>query len=362
MNRYVFICGNLYPHQVGGLEVFNHHLIKELGKMTEVTVVSHQKRPNEIPKQNFIGIMTLPPHGLFFSFGIFFRMLFTKLDNTRVVISFSKAHWINWLPYIVLKKIRNLKYVVVIHSGDLGEWRNKPIHLALFRNAHTLFGVSPAICNEYNKILNKPVNYLPPIIPFERQNLEKSACRHSLGIPQDRKVILIVGSLRQVKQPNLPIAALAWLGHDFLQKERILMVFVGDGELRHELHKKVESLGLKEFVRFDGIQMREKIPFYLKGSDVYLISSEYEGQPLSLLEALSYPIEIVGSDAGGIRSILDAFRGNVFERGNVPALAKMLKMVLTDPTYEPKHVSSNTHFQEKYNYQMVLHSFVEKTK
>ncbi|MCF1751622.1 glycosyltransferase family 4 protein [Mariniradius sediminis] len=362
MNRYVFICGNLYPHQIGGLEVFNHHLIKELGKITEVSVVSHQERPNEILKRDFIGIKTLPPHGLFFSFGIFFRMLFAKLDDIRVVVSFSKAHWINWLPYIALKKLRNLKYVVVIHSGDLGEWRNTPIHLALFRNAHALFGVSESICNAYGKSVNQPVNYLPPLIPFERENLEKSACRHTLGIPQDRKVILAVGSMRQVKRPNLPLAALDLLGYQFLKKERILLVFVGDGELRNELETSVKKLGIEEFVRFDGIQLREKIPFYLKAGDVYLISSEYEGQPLSLLEALSYPIEIVGSDADGVRSILDAFGGNVFERGNTEALANLLKKVLTDPTYEPKYARSNLYFHERFDYQKVLHSFVEKTR
>lgn len=362
MNRYIFICGNLYPHQIGGLEVFNHYLIKELGKSTKVTVVSHQKRPKDIPENSFVGIPTLPPDGLYFSIGIAFRFLFAKLDDSRVVISFSKAHWINWLPYILLKKLRQLKYVVVIHSGDVGTWSDTPIHRAFLRNAHALFGVSETICDIYTTRLKKPVSHLPPLIPFEREIADKSVCRKQLGIDKEKKVILIVGSLRKVKNPEISLATLELLGKEFLMQERILLVFVGGGELQQELEAKVKKLGIGEFVHFAGIQPREKIPIYLGASDVYLITSEHEGKPLSLLEALLFPIEIIGSDAEGIKSILDGFGGNVFERGNAPALADLLKTILTDPTYKPKYADANAYFSDNFEYQQVLNTFIEKSR
>jgi glycosyltransferase involved in cell wall biosynthesis len=313
-------------------------------------------------EKDFIRIATFPPHGLYFSLGILFRFLFKKLDDARFVVSFSKAHWINWIPFIILKKLRNLKYVVVIHSGDIGTWSDTPIHRALLKNAHTLFGVSETICEAYSTRLEKPVIYLPPFIPFKKEPSEKSACREKLGIDQDKKVILFVGSLRKVKRPDIPLAALESLGLEFLQREKILLVFVGGGELRQQLEANAKTRNIEKFVLFAGIQPRERIPVYLKASDLYLICSDYEGQPLALLEALLYPVEIIGSDAAGIRSVLEGFEGNIFERGNTDALASLLKTVLTDPNYKPKFAHANNYFSNNFDYQQVVNTFVGQAR
>ncbi|MCH6199263.1 glycosyltransferase family 4 protein [Aquiflexum sp. LQ15W] len=360
--EYVFICGNLYPFQVGGMEVFNHYLIRELKKTQNLKIISHQNRPDFFSKDEFARVKTFFPHGLFFSIFIFFKFLIKKSPNQRVVVSFSKAHWINWLPYILLKKIVNLKYIVIIHSGDLGSWGNIPIQNQLMQNSYKVFGVSNEICDYYVRLTGSNIYYLPPLIPFEDVKLDKFESREFLNLPVENKIILIVGSLKPLKNPETIIQSFELLGKDFIKKECLNVVVVGDGEMNGKLRLMVKKIDMEENFFFAGIQPRELIPYYYQSADLFLISSEYEGRPLALLEALKYPLEIIGSDADGVKSILERFDGNIFTKNDPESLAKLLKKIFTDPDYSPKFKEANKYFKENFDYKVFLNEFLKLTE
>ena len=79
---------------------------------------------------------------------------------------------------------------------------------------------------------------------------------------------------------------------------------MGDGPLKNELIKFAEDLMLKDHITFHGFQKNLK-NFYLN-SDLFILSSIYEGFGNVLVEAMSYGMQIISTDCpSGPSEILD---------------------------------------------------------
>ena len=356
--EYIFICGNLYPYNVGGMEIFNHYLINELRFRRSVIVLSQYSKPKNLNPDIFLKFPTVFPHGLFLSFSIFFYLLFKTTSKSTIILSFSKSHWINWVPYFVLNKIKNLRYVLVIHSGDISIPTSNWIYRNLFKFSAKNLGVSEEICKEYKIKTGRDFVFMPPLIPFESVKLSKKESRIKLGLPIDSKILLYVGSLKPMKNPDTIINALDFLGVKFLEANMIHVLFVGDGIMKKEMENKVNEIGQGHFYSFLGNVGRDLIPYFYQSADVYIITSDFEGKSISLIEAMKYPLEIIGSDAIGIKTVLDDFEGNIFPKKDFRALATKLKFVLQEPNYKPQYLKSQKIFATKYSYNKFVNDFL----
>src|SRR6266481_8826591 len=83
------------------------------------------------------------------------------------------------------------------------------------------------------------------------------------------------------------------------------LVLIGDGALKKRLESQAESLGLSSQIHFLGL--RTDIPDVLGAMDVFVLSSDFEGNPLSVMEAMASGLPIVSTAAGGVPDL--------FERG-----------------------------------------------
>jgi glycosyltransferase involved in cell wall biosynthesis len=79
-------------------------------------------------------------------------------------------------------------------------------------------------------------------------------------------------------------------------------IIVGDGPLREELHDKARSLQMQDYLHFAGLQVETRP--YLQAMDIFMMSSEFEGLPIALLEAMSMGCMPACTDAGGIRELV----------------------------------------------------------
>ena len=83
---------------------------------------------------------------------------------------------------------------------------------------------------------------------------------------------------------------------------------IGDGELLEEMKNYAESLGVRESVVFLGNQTNV-YPF-LQAADMFLLPSNYEGMPMTIIEAMGTGLPIVASAVGGVPDMLkDQFSG-----------------------------------------------------
>lgn len=123
--------------------------------------------------------------------------------------------------------------------------------------------------------------------------------RERLGIPENACVIGKVAVFRSQKR--------LWLWVELAT--RILktcpethFLLVGDGEWRERILSQVKKSGLEKNFHWVGVQ-KNVVP-YLSLMDIYLSTSEFEGLPIAMLEAMSCEVPIVSTRAGGIGEVI----------------------------------------------------------
>jgi glycosyltransferase involved in cell wall biosynthesis len=106
----------------------------------------------------------------------------------------------------------------------------------------------------------------------------------------------------------------------------------GEGELRGELLEKAERLGLDGKSIFPGaFSSREELTRIMNNTDIFLLSSILEGQPLVIVEAMAYGCPIVSTNVGGIPELItDGVNGLLCPPQEPRCLAEKIRMLVDD--------------------------------
>jgi glycosyltransferase involved in cell wall biosynthesis len=142
-----------------------------------------------------------------------------------------------------------------------------------------------------------------------------------------KRRIVWVGRLDYSKNPDLMLDAFMILS----KSQGFTLDFVGDGPLRINLEKKVLDHDLAEVVRFHGFQSNP-YPLMMQ-SEILALTSDCEGLPTVLIEALYLGLRVVSTDSGdGIHDILlDNVYGTIVQVSNPEAFARALFESLNRP-------------------------------
>jgi len=105
---------------------------------------------------------------------------------------------------------------------------------------------------------------------------------------------------------------------------RLTLDLVGDGPLRAELEDQVRELGLEDVVTFHGFEPHERVAELLAHSDLLVLSSLRENQPLVVAEAMASGLPTVGTDVGGVPEMLEGGAGVVVPPADAEALARAI--------------------------------------
>lgn len=82
-----------------------------------------------------------------------------------------------------------------------------------------------------------------------------------------------------------------------VDKSKYELILVGDGPTKQENEKLAEELGISDNVTFTGF--KSDVNESLKDADVYILSTKYEGLPISIIEAMSQHLPIIATNVGG---------------------------------------------------------------
>lgn len=131
---------------------------------------------------------------------------------------------------------------------------------------------------------------------------DRNVKRSELGIFDDTPILLSVGRLTEAKDyPNLLTAFSLLIKDNSLQSFPRLFI-VGTGHLDGYLKNMSKELGIDKYVTFIG--QRDDIRQLMCAADIFVLSSEWEGFPLVITEAMACKKVIVATDAGGITEAL----------------------------------------------------------
>ena len=106
--------------------------------------------------------------------------------------------------------------------------------------------------------------------------------RKALGIHQNKTIVIYISRLTKQKDPLNMIQSMKYV---LDTSKNIMLLIVGDGELRNACEQLVSKLNLKDQIQFLGF--RNDISSLLNTSDIYCLPSLWEGLPIGLLEAMS---------------------------------------------------------------------------
>jgi len=280
IDLYSKICF-IVPYQLyGGAEVYLENLLKNSPKHLSIDLLINGD--NKIKNSFFSKNIKIKNYlnNLFD---------FLNLNNYEQIIFYNSKKIYN--DILLYKKINQSIKIYEIYHSDF-TW---PDAMALVKNRENI-----DVIFKTSNLVGKEINIeeqiiCPPPLDFNKFNFSRKTSKiKNLGF---------IGRLSKEKNPFLAI--------DMAEKLNLPLYIAGDGPLRSDLALYCKS---KSNIKLLGWQ--NSLEFYKK-IDCLLLTSEMEGVPNVILEALSSGLPVISSNVGGISEILDNTISYLFNLNNI---------------------------------------------
>jgi glycosyltransferase involved in cell wall biosynthesis len=215
--------------------------------------------------------------------------------------------------------------------------------------AHRLIVVSLVLKNYWEKQLNLPPGRVKVIynpIPLEavREQSHENV-QHPFFMGGQYRVLIHVGRLERVKRHDR-LLRIFTLAHQLRPDLRLLIL--GKGSLEPELKALTRSLGVEKVVDFVGFQVN---PYaWMAKADCFVLSSEYEGFPNVLIEAMACELPVVSVDclSGPAEIIQDGQNGFLVPVHSDTCLAEAVLKLVGDPVLHTRFIKAGREFAERF--------------
>ncbi|MFR1517251.1 MAG: glycosyltransferase [Clostridia bacterium] len=143
--------------------------------------------------------------------------------------------------------------------------------------------------------------------------------------PKQKKIVY-VGRMIRKKNPMLLLEAFYMLAEEFPDYK---LVFYGDGDLRGEIREKALEYGLEKRVEIPGAI--KDIFENICDAELYVLTSDYEGMPNALMEAMCLGLPVISTKVSGATDVIeDGKNGLLVDSGDTEALANAMRKMLSD--------------------------------
>ncbi len=144
----------------------------------------------------------------------------------------------------------------------------------------------------------------------------------------EKKEIVTVGRLEPQKNQKLLMDAFSLIADEFADYS---LVVYGEGSLREELEAYIKEKRLQDRVFLPGA--KSNIQDYIKDAELFVLSSDYEGIPNALIEAMAIGLPCVSTDCspGGARELIqNGTNGVIVPCGDFNELEKQMRRLIID--------------------------------
>lgn len=165
------------------------------------------------------------------------------------------------------------------------------------------------------------------ILEFKQASSQREKIREQLGISKDEIIIGQVSKLWEGKGHEDIIEASSEI---FAKVENCRIFFVGDGDIRPKLERKIREKGLTEKIILLG--HRDDVPEITSALDIAVLASHFEGMGRVILEAMAAGLPVAATRVGGIVDLVDEGKtGFLFESHRPDQLAQAIIKLGGDP-------------------------------
>ncbi len=253
-----------------------------------------------------------------------------ELEETDLLICSNSNPFSNLLVKQIATEI-NVPYMIVEGLVEPHLASNFPEYLEqlfqYYTKARSVIAVSQNNLSLLHKFFKLPKNkgkvihYGRPLNYFTPRDLSVNKhLRQDFDIPLDAVVCLTSARIEKRKGYHYQLEAI----QQFMSTsvwDKLYFVWVGGGifdpQFEVQLQEKVKQLKINDKVKFLG--QREDVSKLLNMADIFILPSELEGMPLSVMEAMSKGLPVIATAVSGIPE----------ELGNTGKL-------ITDPKHDPK--------------------------
>jgi glycosyltransferase involved in cell wall biosynthesis len=173
-----------------------------------------------------------------------------------------------------------------------------------------------------------------PLSAFSPNDQLRAEVRRELEIPENACIIGTVARLSEVKNQPLLVRAMGPL----LGPE-VRLVIVGEGPYRPQVEQAVAQLPNRQYVHLLG--QRLDVPRLLTSFDIFALSSDSEGLPMVLPEAMACALPVVSTAVGGIPDVVaEGVNGYLAPKGDELALRDKLSLLIQNPQLRREFASA----------------------
>ena len=301
-------------------------LEKTLPNNVELVSLSKVYHRRKILKSNFlitikVIFQEINANGLFksnltFKISNFLRLLSisdslaTWFEKYNLDNFINYSYWLDdWATVLSILKRKNIisAFICRAHGFDLYNYRTKykVINYRRFQleNVNKVVTVSKDGCS-YLKMA-----YMKYSDKFFHSYLGTNDYGLSIYRPSKKLKILTISRLVPLKRINLLVQILNNITID------LEWVHFGDGELKNELKNNIKLLPKNISVELRGRRENKEMMNFIKNNhfDVFINISEFEGLPVSIMEAISFGIPVFATNAGGTNEIVNSRTGKLFD-------------------------------------------------
>lgn len=232
--------------------------------------------------------------------------------------------------FVAYRLRRRLPYIVSLHGSDVPGFNRRfawqypilrPLFRRIWRNARAVTVVSDA--------LRALAAETDPTVPFQviPNGVDTQRFRPPATEREPGKRLVAVCRLIGRKNLHLLLEALPRVRE---RHPEVSLSIVGEGDRRKELEQQARRLGLERAVDFRGRVPHEDLPAEYHQADLLVLPSEWEGMPITLLEAMACGLPAVVTEGGGSREVVTD-NAVLIPVGSTDAIIEAVSGLLDDP-------------------------------
>ena len=288
-----------------------------------------------------------------------FWINFIKLTRYIAKIKPDIVHtYLNTSNVFGVLSARLAKAPVIISSRrDLGHFRSRIIGRLEEITAglsNKVICVSEAVKRQ---IIEK--NKVPPNKTVVIYNGVDESVFISRGLKNDKKyfkVAMIAAMDRKIKGHSYFIEAAKEI---IKQRKDVEFILIGDGPLRADLEKQVNSNNIADYFSFKG--KRNNLTEELKGIDIVISPSESEGCSNAILEAMAMGIPVIASAIeGNLEIIKDSLSGYLVIPKKPELIAeKIMELINTPEKIEKIGTAAQQRIKERFTLRNMVDNYIQ---